>query len=321
LQGRKPGLAAGFVSMLKYRKVEINKRNKIKNRKTMTKKLRFLIITLSLVIIVLALVSIMPQTSSAAWNSWNPFSWFLNIFKSHPQQITNDLSSMMQPDANTKPITILSPKKGDVWAQGYKQTVSWSSKPIQQSNTIIYSLVDGPTPGEFLSYQTNSLGATYSHTFSVPVYTQGKNVQPGSYRLKITVYTPGEPTSSGENAKKPIVLAQGISDYFKIVPESQSPVRYVSVSINGHGSVNSASGISPSVNCPDPFTTIRGNCSAAYPLNQTVTFVAVPASGYVFSGWSGDCSGNNLSCSVSVNGEKNIQAGFGEIQTTPPPGV
>jgi hypothetical protein len=57
----------------------------------------------------------------------------------------------------TIPITILSPKTGDTWAQGYKQTVSWSSKPISQSNTIIYSLEDGPTPGDFLSYETNSI--------------------------------------------------------------------------------------------------------------------------------------------------------------------
>jgi uncharacterized repeat protein (TIGR02543 family) len=283
----------------------------------MSNKFKFLLIVLVAIIII-------PQVTLAAWwnpPSWNPFSWFLNIFKSQPQQTDTNLSSMLQPDANTIPITILSPKTGDIWAQGYKKTVSWSSKPITQSNTIIYSLEGGPTPGDFLSYQTNSIGATYSHTLGVPSYTQGKNVQTGTYRLKITVYTPGQPKSSAKDATKPIVLAQGISGYFKIVPESQSLVKYVSVSINGHGSVNSATGISPIINCPDPFTTIRGICSAAYPLNQTVTLVAIPASGYVFAGWSGDCSGNSLNCTVSVNAEKNVQAGFSEIQTTPPPGV
>ena len=225
---------------------------------------------------------------------------------------------MPQPDTNTIPLTILSPKTGDIWAQGYKQTVSWSSKPIQQSNTISYSLEDGPTTGEFLSYETNGLGATYSHTVGVPVMMQGKSVQPGSYRLKVTVY--GRTTNS-PSWPWGTVLAQGTSDYFKIVPESQSTVRYVSVSISGHGSVLSAGGISPSINCPDPFTNSspRG-CSVAYPLNQTVTLTALPTPGYKFDGWSGDCSGN-LNCTVTVNAEKNVQAMFSSGQSDYQPAI
>lgn len=176
---------------------------------------------------------------------------------------------------------------------------------------------DGPSPGEFLSYQTNSIGATYSHTLGVPVMRQGKNVQPGSYRLRVTIYG----SVQTENSARAVVLAQGTSGSFKIVPESQSMVRYVSVSISGHGSVLSAGGISPSINCPDPFTNSspRG-CTVAYPLNQTVTLTALPTPGYTFDGWSGDCSGN-LNCTVSVNTEKTVQAMFSEVQSTPPPAI
>ena len=225
---------------------------------------------------------------------------------------------MPQSDANTIPLTILSPKTGDVWAQGYpdQQTISWSSKPIPQSNTIVETYIDGPSQYE-TSYQTSGIGFTYSHKAGAPVMSQGKNFQPGTYRLKVTVYGSIEKA----NATKLVMLAQGVSGYFKIVPESQSPVRYVSVSISGHGSVLSAGGISPSINCPDPFTNLspRG-CIVAYLLNQTVTLTASPTPGYTFDGWSGDCSGNQ-NCTVSVNAEKNVQAMFSSGQPDNQPAI
>ena len=225
---------------------------------------------------------------------------------------------MPQPDANTIQLTILSPKTGDVWAQGYpdQQTISWSSRPIPQSNTIVETYIDGPSQYEG-SYQTSGIGSTYSHKAGAPVMSQGKNFQPSTYRLKVTVYGSIEKG----NATKLVMLAQGVSGYFKIVPESQSTVRYVSVSISGHGSVLSTGGISPSINCPDPFTNSspRG-CTVAYPLNQTVTLTALPTPGYKFDGWSGDCSGN-LNCIVTVSGEKTIQAMFSSGQSENQPAI
>ncbi len=229
--------------------------------------------------------------------------------------------ALPQPDSNTISLTITSPKTGDTWAQGYQQTISWtSSKPISQNNTIIYSYIDGPSQYEG-SYGTNGIGSTYSYKIGAPVMSLGKNFQPGSYRLKVTVLGSVQVSSSTINsvAMKPVVLAQGISGQFNIVPASQSPTRYVSVSISGHGSVRSSDS---QINCPDPFTNSspRG-CTVAYPLNQNVTLTAIPSSGSTFSGWSADCAGTNTSCNVSVTAEKNVQAMFSEQSSAPAPAI
>jgi|GEM_PF-6102510 len=222
-----------------------------------------------------------------------------------------------QPDSQTTSIKIVSPQKDDIWAQGYKQTVRWNSVGVKQDSTIVYSLEEGPSSGEFLSYQTSGFGTSYSHTVGVPVMRYGKNVQPGLYRLKVTVYG----IAGAANSRKEVALAQGISDYFKIVPESQSQVRYLSVSISGHGAVKSITGISPVLDCKDPFTNARGNCTVAYSLNQTVTLTAIPSPGYIFSSWSGDCDGTNVNCTVSITEEKSVQAFFGEEQLNNQPGI
>ncbi len=229
--------------------------------------------------------------------------------------------SLPQPDSNTISLTINSPKTGDTWAQGYQQMISWtSSKPISQNNTIIYSYVDGPSQYES-SYGTNGIGSTYSYKIGAPVMNLGKNFQPGSYRLKVVVLGSIQVASSTINSvvMKLVVLAQGISGQFNIVPASQSPTRYVSVSISGHGSIRSSES---QINCPDPFTSSspRG-CTVAYLLNQNVTLTAIPSPGSTFSGWSADCTGTNTSCTVSVTAEKNVQAIFSEQSSAPTPAI
>lgn len=74
----------------------------------------------------------------------------------------------------------------------------------------------------------------------------------------------------------------------------------VTVSKVGNGNVNSS----------DKFISCGSKCSASYDMNASVTLTASPASGSVFMGWSGACSGVQLSCSVSVNDALNVTATF-----------
>ncbi|MFN8491441.1 MAG: hypothetical protein U0350_27840 [Caldilineaceae bacterium] len=68
----------------------------------------------------------------------------------------------------------------------------------------------------------------------------------------------------------------------------------------GNGNVSSAS---PKLSC--------GNvCAATVPLNTLVTLTASPASGNVFSGWSGACTGTSLSCTITVNDVMTATATF-----------
>jgi hypothetical protein len=80
----------------------------------------------------------------------------------------------------------------------------------------------------------------------------------------------------------------------------------VSTAGSGFGVVTS----SPSgINCGN-------NCSADFSSGSTVTLTANPDSGYAFGGWSGACSGNNTTCTVSMNSSKSVTAQFidGEVR-------
>jgi len=51
-------------------------------------------------------------------------------------------------------------------------------------------------------------------------------------------------------------------------------------------------------------------CSATFVQNQTITLTAVPAALSTFTGWSGACSGTQLTCSVTMSAASSVQAGF-----------
>ena len=79
------------------------------------------------------------------------------------------------------------------------------------------------------------------------------------------------------------------------------------VSVTGSGTVTSSpAGIS----CP-------GNCSAYFDHQQQVTLTATPASGHLFSSWSGGCSGTGA-CTVSAGGVS-VGAKFTAKPPPPPP--
>ena len=69
---------------------------------------------------------------------------------------------------------------------------------------------------------------------------------------------------------------------------------------SGSGSV---SGTGAKINCGSA-------CSAFAPNGTAVTLTASPASGNVFTGWGGACTGTQLTCTVSVSGPVEVDAGF-----------
>jgi hypothetical protein len=72
---------------------------------------------------------------------------------------------------------------------------------------------------------------------------------------------------------------------------------------NGNGTViSSPSGINCGTRCSAPFTQ-----------GANVTLTATPASGSIFFGWSGACSGINATCSVALNTPKSVSATFSTI--------
>jgi uncharacterized repeat protein (TIGR02543 family) len=55
-------------------------------------------------------------------------------------------------------------------------------------------------------------------------------------------------------------------------------------------------------------TTSAQNCAGGYTAGSAVQVSVVPATGYVFTGWSGDASGTEATVSVTMDGNKNVTA-------------
>jgi hypothetical protein len=53
-----------------------------------------------------------------------------------------------------------------------------------------------------------------------------------------------------------------------------------------------------------------GTCTKAFNSGTAVTLTATPASGSVFAGWSGACSGTARTCSVSLSEARAVGAAF-----------
>lgn len=85
---------------------------------------------------------------------------------------------------------------------------------------------------------------------------------------------------------------------FSFYPEG---ARNLTLSVSGSGSISSTPA-PPGGVCP-------ANCSQYFTDGEVVTLTPTPASGAVFSGWSGDCSGSG-SCQVTMDGPKSVTAIF-----------
>jgi hypothetical protein len=97
--------------------------------------------------------------------------------------------------------------------------------------------------------------------------------------------------------------ARSVMAIFATIPvvENQS----LSVSVTGPGSVTSApTGILCGVDCQEDF-----------PAGTQVTLTALPNPGARFLGWSGDCTGTNASCTLTVDRDHSVQAQFSTTAT------
>lgn len=81
-------------------------------------------------------------------------------------------------------------------------------------------------------------------------------------------------------------------------PQTTTYVLSVTAPASGQGTVTSSTG---GISCP-------GTCSATFAAGTKVTLTATAAQNYLFSGWSGACSGT--SCTVTMNSTESVTASF-----------
>jgi uncharacterized repeat protein (TIGR02543 family) len=77
---------------------------------------------------------------------------------------------------------------------------------------------------------------------------------------------------------------------------------------NGSGTVTS----------DKPGITCGSSCSHPYATTTPVTLTAIASGGSTFIGWSGDCSGQQPTCTITMNANRTVGANF-NLNTTPPP--
>ena len=70
--------------------------------------------------------------------------------------------------------------------------------------------------------------------------------------------------------------------------------------VSGNGTVTSGTG---GINCGN-------SCDGSFNSGSQVTLQATPAAAYVFTSWSGSCSGSAASCTVTMNQDQSISAIF-----------
>jgi uncharacterized repeat protein (TIGR02543 family) len=79
----------------------------------------------------------------------------------------------------------------------------------------------------------------------------------------------------------------------------------LTVNISGNGSVNG-----------EGYSCSSASCSSSIQAGSSGVLTAVPATGYIFSGWSGACSGMGT-CQVTMDGDKTVTATFTPGSGTP----
>jgi hypothetical protein len=91
---------------------------------------------------------------------------------------------------------------------------------------------------------------------------------------------------------------RNVSANFELIPGVQSFA--LTVAVSGAGAVASQpTGIS-----------CGSDCTELYAANTSVTLTAQPASGQMFNGWSGSCSGTQLTCVLQLSQARSVQAAF-----------
>jgi len=94
----------------------------------------------------------------------------------------------------------------------------------------------------------------------------------------------------------------------RTVSASFVPRPRLAVEVGQGGSVRG-----PGINCPEGAV-----CEAMYDPGERITLRAEPDSGLIFIGWDGACSGQQLSCTLTMNGDKGVSASFGFSDPCPP---
>ncbi len=159
-------------------------------------------------------------------------------------------------------------------------TLQWAANT--ESDLAGYKVYHGTSPGVY--GVSLNVGKNTSYQYA--------NLESNkTHYFSVTAYD----TSGNESSPAPEVS--------KTITEPTKTV--LSVSLTGNGNISST---------PSGLTCSSGTCSGTFTEGTSVTLVALPTSGYNFSGWGGVCSGTG-NCAVTLSSSKSVSAIFSAIPT------
>lgn len=152
----------------------------------------------------------------------------------------------------------------------------------------------------FFDTDTNSYAgcSTFTAPPCLPLYAPSKgtfattmNLSVGRHVVEVIGF------ENGDDAGAAARIDRG-TGYQAVISANQPSQTLTVTAPSGGKVVSNPAGI----NCP-------GTCSASFPLGSTVTLAQTPNTGFVFTGWTGACSGT-AGCTVQMYGARSVGASF-----------
>jgi uncharacterized repeat protein (TIGR01451 family) len=185
--------------------------------------------------------------------------------------------------------------------------------PVPAETTLTYSVLVHNAGPAFSTNVTLTFPLPPTVVGGTPVPSQGScsgtatvtcslgTVPPGA---DVSVTIPVTPTLAAElsataSVSSPIVDPVSANNSATATTTVQEPPVPLTVTVVGGGTVVSTP---PGIECP-------GVCGEEFAAGGVVTLAATPAAGFVFGGWSGDCTGS-AGCSVTLSAARSVTATF-----------
>ena len=187
---------------------------------------------------------------------------------------------------------------------GDSSTLAISGTYSQGAQGTFTPQIDGTSAGSTYGQMTAAGGSTLAGTLDIDTLSgfspttgntfkiiKGGTVS-GTFATILGQYPAGDNSAYG--------VSYDASDVTLTVSGQSTTSLTVGDTGDGSGTVSSAPA---GIDC-------GSTCVAGFPQNQNVTLTETPASGSVFTGWSGDCSGTSTTCQVTLSTARSVQASF-----------
>ncbi|MBK8011310.1 MAG: DUF4214 domain-containing protein [Deltaproteobacteria bacterium] len=267
------------------------------------------------------------RTVTASFSVAPPQQYALTVSKSgsgtvssNPSGINCGSTCSNSYSASTNVTLTASPSAGWIFS-GWSGACSGSSATctvtMSSARTVTASFSVAPPQQYALTVSKSGSGTVSSNPSGINCGSTCSNSYSASTNVTLTaspsagwIFSGWSGACSGSSATCTVTMssARTVTASFSVAPPPPPQQYALTVSKSGSGTVSS----NPSgINC-------GSTCSNSYSASTNVTLTASPSAGWIFSGWSGACSGSSATCTVTMSSARTVTASF-SVAPPPPP--